>query len=338
MKFSVSIPKVKPQQFSDGQVGHLGSKIKSLLKQKDAVIIAHYYTDEHIQALALATGGIVSDSLEMAKFGQQHSASTLVVCGVYFMGQTAKLLSPNKQVLVPTEKATCSLDLGCPIESFKAFKDKHPERTVVVYANTSAEVKAEADWVVTSSIAVDVIKYLQSKGEKILWAPDQHLGRYIQQETQADMVLYDGSCIVHEEFQAQSLAQMTKQYPNALVLVHPESPLAVIRQGHFVGSTKQIIEFAKQSVSDTFIVASDQGMHFMMQQLMPKKTFIAAPTEGKSAECVACARCPWMQMNHLQNLHDCLESGQPEVTVDLNVQNRARRSLQRMVEFSSGLR
>ncbi|MGL5211621.1 MAG: quinolinate synthase, partial [Acinetobacter junii] len=192
-------PEVKQEKFA---------QIAAELKKRDAVLVAHYYCDPDVQELAELTGGCVSDSLEMARFGRDHAASTLVVAGVKFMGETAKILSPEKTILMPTLEATCSLDLGCPVDEFTAFCDQHPDHTVVVYANTSAAVKARADWVVTSSCAVEIIEHLDSLGEKIIWAPDQHLGRYIQKKTGADMLLWDGACIVHEEFRARGIAQM----------------------------------------------------------------------------------------------------------------------------------
>ena len=196
----------------------LSDDIESLLRDKNAVLVAHYYTDPLIQALAESSGGFIGDSLEMARYGRDVDADTVVVAGVRFMGETAKILSPEKRVLMPTLEATCSLDLGCPVDEFSAFCDQHPDRTVVVYANTSAAVKARADWVVTSSIALDVIDYLDRAGKKILWAPDQHLGRYIQRKTGADMLLWNGSCIVHEEFRAKGLQDMKAMYPDAAVL------------------------------------------------------------------------------------------------------------------------
>src|SRR5690606_754551 len=206
----------------------LKERIKQLLKEQDAVLVSHYYTDPLLQELAEETGGCVADSLEMARFGNRHPAKTLVVAGVRFMGETAKILNPEKRVFMPTLEATCSLDIGCPIDEFSRFCDQHPDRTVVVYANTSAAVKARADWIVTSSIAVDVIDYLDRSGSKILWAPDRHLGSYIQKKTGADMVLWDGACIVHEEFKARALQELMAFHPEAAVLVHPESPEAVV--------------------------------------------------------------------------------------------------------------
>src|SRR5690606_20401107 len=193
-----SAPQYTPEQETDYK-----ERIKALLKQHNAVLVAHYYTDPLIQALAEETGGCVSDSLEMARFGHDHPADTLVVAGVKFMGETAKILTPQKRVLMPTLEATCSLDLGCPIDEFSAFCDQHPDRTVVVYANTSAAVKARADWVVTSSIALDVAEHLAANGKKIIWAPDRHLGDYVRRESGADILMWDGACIVHEEFKAR---------------------------------------------------------------------------------------------------------------------------------------
>ena len=200
------LAKVEPDDtLSDEQRASYRDRIKALLRQRDAVLVAHYYTDPEIQSLAEETGGCVSDSLEMARFGKDHPASTLIVAGVKFMGETAKILSPEKRVFMPTLEATCSLDIGCPEDEFSAFCDQHPDRTVVVYANTSAAVKARADWVVTSSIAVELIEHLDSNGEKILWAPDKHLGGYVRDKSGADVLCWDGACIVHEEFKAKGL-------------------------------------------------------------------------------------------------------------------------------------
>lgn len=310
-------------------------RIKRLLKQEDAVLVAHYYTDPLLQELAEETGGCVSDSLEMARFGNQHPASTLVVAGVKFMGETAKILTPEKRVLMPTLEATCSLDLGCPIETFGPFCDEHPDHTVVVYANTSAAVKARADWVVTSSIALDVVDHLDAKGEKIIWAPDKHLGAYIQKETGADMLMWDSACIVHEEFKSKAIYDLKEIYPDAGVLVHPESPAAVIEIADAVGSTSQLIKAAQDLPHKMFIVATDRGIFYKMHQAAPHKTFIDAPTAGKGATCVSCAHCPWMAMNGLENLAECLEKGTNEVLVDPELGKKAMVPLQRMLNFAA---
>ncbi|MEE9492108.1 MAG: quinolinate synthase NadA [Gammaproteobacteria bacterium] len=320
--------------YAEGEREQLRDDIKRLFKEQDAVLVAHYYTDEEIQLLAEETGGYVSDSLDMARFGNEHPATTLVVAGVRFMGETAKILNPEKRVIMPTLDAECSLDLSCPIDSFSDFCDQHPDRTVVVYANTSAKVKARADWVVTSSIAVDVIIHLKEQNKKVLWAPDQHLGRYIQQKTGADMLLWQGTCIVHEAFKAAALANLKQQHPDAAVLVHPESPTDVIAQADVVGSTTQIIRAATELPNKTFIVATDNGIFYKMKQAAPGKTFIEAPTAGTSASCESCAHCPWMAMNSLRNLLQTLESGSNEIFVDEKVRLGALKSTQRMLDFS----
>ena len=328
------LSRVQPEpEISAARVTELQQRIKQQLIEKNAVLIAHYYTDPLIQALAEETGGVVSDSLEMARFGKTHSAQTLVVAGVKFMGETAKILTPEKRVLMPTLEATCSLDVGCPADDFAAFCDAHPDRTVVVYANTSAAVKARADWVVTSSIALEVVDYLDSLGQKILWAPDKYLGSYVQKQTGADMLLWDGACIVHEEFKAQGIADLKKVHPDAAVLVHPESPQSVIDIADAVGSTSQLIAAAASLPQSKMIVATDQGIFFKMQQAVPDKQLLVAPTGGSGATCRSCASCPWMGMNDLENLLAALEQGSNEVFVDADVAVEAMKSLGRMIEF-----
>ncbi|NYE60134.1 quinolinate synthase [Duganella sp. 1224] len=320
----------------------LKERIKRLLKEKQAVLVSHYYVDADLQDLAEETGGCVSDSLEMARFGRDHPAKTLVVAGVRFMGETAKILSPEKRILMPDLDATCSLDLGCPADEFAAFCDQHPDRTVVVYANTSAAVKARADWMVTSSIGLDIVKHLHQQGKKILWAPDKHLGSYIQKQTGADMLLWQGSCLVHDEFKGVELELLKAQYPQAKILVHPESPANVVALADVVGSTTQIINAAVESDCDTFIVATDNGILHKMRAAAPGKRFIEAPTAGNSATCKSCAHCPWMAMNGLQNLADVLEnmdnpaaSAANEIFVDPDIGKRAVTSITRMLDFAA---
>lgn len=328
----------RTSELSHDQVQQYHQDISELLKQRNAVIVAHYYTDPLVQALAEKTGGFIGDSLEMARFGRDVEAQTVVVAGVKFMGETAKILSPEKRVLMPTLDATCSLDLGCPVDEFSALCDAHPDRTVVVYANTSAAVKARADWVVTSSIALDVVEYLDRKGEKILWAPDQHLGGYVQKKTGADILLWNGSCIVHEEFRAKGLIEMKAMYPDAAVLVHPESPDAVVALADVVGSTTQLIKASQTLPNPQFIVATDRGIFYKMQQLSPKKSFIEAPTGGQGAQCRSCAHCPWMAMNDMQRIKAELESPQNEVFVPDELIKKAVLPLNRMLAFAEGQR
>ena len=332
------LDKAESKQLSPSQERALCDTIKESLQRENAVLIAHYYTPPIIQALAEETGGCVSDSLEMAKFGHDHPAETLVVAGVKFMGETAKILTPEKRVLMPTLEATCSLDLGCPIEDFSAFCDQHPERKVVVYANTSAAVKARADWVVTSSIALNVIEHLADQDEKIIWAPDRYLGDYVRRSTGADILMWDGACIVHEEFKARGLADLKRVYPDAAVLVHPESPASVIELADCVGSTTQIINAARDMDNRQFIVATDQGIFYKLQQLAPDKEFIIAPTAGEGADCRSCANCPWMAMNELEILAGVFDRTDNEILVDEAVAKQAMIPLRRMLDFSAQLK
>lgn len=326
------VPRVKPVTGTERAV--LVEQIKRLLKEQDAVLVAHYYTDADLQMLADETGGFVSDSLDMARFGHEHPASTLIVAGVRFMGETAKILNPEKRVLMPTLEAECSLDLSCPADTFARFCDANPERTVVVYANTSAEVKARADWVVTSSIAARVVSHLAARGEKIVWAPDKYLGDYVQKVTGADMLLWQGTCVVHEEFKARELVRLKEKHPDAAVLVHPESPADVIALADVVGSTTQLINAVHDRPENTFIIATDNGIFYKMRQAAPQKTLLEAPTGGVGATCRSCAHCPWMAMNTLRNLAETLESGRNEIHVDEAVRVKAVRSVQRMLDFA----
>lgn len=330
----------KPARLTQDEKQIYREKIKRLLKERNAVMVAHYYTDPEIQALAEETGGCVADSLEMARFGNQHSASTLLVAGVRFMGETAKILSPEKTILMPTLQAECSLDLGCPIDEFNRFCDQHPDRTVVVYANTSAAVKARADWVVTSSIAVELIEHLDSLGEKIIWAPDRHLGQYVTRQTGADILCWQGACIVHDEFKTQALQRMKALYPDAAVLVHPESPQAIVDLADAVGSTSQLIQAAKTLPNPQMIVATDRGIFYKMQQACPDKELLEAPTAGEGATCRTCAHCPWMAMNGLKAIADGLEHGgsQHEIHVDAALREGALISLNRMLTFAASLK
>ncbi len=308
-------------------------QLRDLLEDKNVSLIAHYYTNPAIQSLAEETGGIVSDSLEMARFGQRAESQVLIIAGVAFMGETAKIISPHKRILMPSADATCSLDIGCPANQFEAFCDDNPDRTVVVYANTSAAVKARADWVVTSRIAVEVIDFLDSRGEKILWAPDRYLGSYVQRETGADMLLWDGSCVVHEEFKVQGVLNMLNIYPNAAILVHPESPKGVVDLADFVGSTSQLISAAREMPNPQLIVATDRGILYKMQQAVPDKQLLMAPTAGNGATCISCGDCPWMAMNTMEGLLDCLTSEKNEVHVDPLIADKAMVALNRMLDF-----
>jgi quinolinate synthase len=329
------VPSHPDEALPAARAAALTVEIKHLLKQHNAVLVAHYYTDAAIQALAEATGGYVSDSLDMARFGHEHPAATLVVAGVRFMGETAKILNPEKRVLMPDLNATCSLDLGCPADQFNDFCDQHPDHTVVVYANTSAAVKARADWMVTSGSALDVVRYLDQRGEKILWAPDRYLGDYVRSQTGADMLLWNGACIVHEEFKGLELEALRAEHPDAKVLVHPESPPSVIAQADVVSSTSGLIAAVKSMDAEKFIVATDTGIFYKMQAAAPGKILIEAPTSGYGATCKSCAHCPWMAMNSLVALAGSLRTGTNEIRLPREIRDRARVPIKRLLDFAA---
>jgi len=328
------VPPTVVEALEPAEQAALIARIKRLLVERDATLVAHYYTSPDLQELAEATGGYVSDSLDMARFGTECRSSTLVVAGVRFMGETAKILNPEKRVLMPDLHAECSLDLGCPADEFTTFCDQHPDRTVVVYANTSAAVKARSHWVVTSGIALDLVRHLAERGEKLIWAPDRHLGAYIQRETGVDMLLWSAACVVHEAFKADGLRKLRAEHPDAKVLVHPESPLDVIAQADVVGSTMALVEAARNLPAKMFIVATDNGLFHKMKQVAPGKIFLEAPIAGKGATCVSCAHCPWMAMNGLRNLAEVLETGGNEIVIDEAVCERAALPIRRLLEFA----
>ena len=310
------------------------NSIKDALKENNATLVAHYYVSSDLQTLAEETGGIVSDSLEMARFGQNSDADTIIVAGVKFMGETAKILSPEKRVLVLDTEANCSLDLSCPIDEFSKFCNLNSDHVVVVYANTSAEVKARADWVVTSGSALKVVQKLHDEGKKVLWAPDKHLGHYVQSMTGVEMLMWDGACIVHEEFKAEGLKRLMEIHPEAGVLVHPESPKEVIALADIVGSTTQLINAAASRPENTFIVATDNGIFHKMKEAAPHKKFIEAPTMGEGADCESCAHCGWMAMNNLEKCLDTLNTGNNEILINNQIIDKAKNSIQRLLDFT----
>ena len=310
------------------------NSIKQALKDNNATLVAHYYVSADIQTLAEETGGIVSDSLEMARFGQNSDADTIIVAGVKFMGETAKILSPEKRVLVIDDQATCSLDLSCRSKDFSAYCAQNADHVVVVYANTSAEVKARADWVVTSGSALKVVKQLHNEGKKVLWAPDKHLGHYVQSKTGVEMLIWDGACVVHEEFKAEGLERLMQIHPDAGVLVHPESPKEVIALADVVGSTTQLIDAAASRPENTFIVATENGIFHKMREVAPNKKFIEAPTMGEGADCESCAHCGWMAMNSLEKCLDTLNTGKNEIHINSQILEKAQHSIHRLLEFT----
>ena len=310
-------------------------KIKTLLKNNDAKLIAHYYVDEIVQRLAEDTNGFVSDSLEMARYGSKQKESSLIVPGVKFMGETAKILNPDKKIRMIDIEATCSLDTGCDFENFQDFCTKNPDRDVVVYANTSAKVKSIADWVVTSSMAVSLVEHLTALGKKLIWAPDKYLGNYILDQTGADMLLWDGSCIVHEEYKTIELKNMLKRYPASDVLVHPESPRSIIQIADVVGSTTKLIEASKTSKKKYIIVATEKGIFYQMKKFSPNKIFLEAPTAGEGADCKSCGRCPWMNLNNANKLLDVFNSNKNEIQISQDIIAKAKRPIDRMVNFQA---
>ena len=303
---------------------NLFKSIAENLKLNNATLISHYYVDPLIQQITEETNGFIGDSLEMAKFGSKCQTENLIVCGVKFMAETAKILSPDKHIYVPTYESTCSLDLGCPAADLEIMKNKYPERVLVVYANTSAEVKAMADWVVTSSIAREIIEELHLNDQKILWAPDKYLGSYLQKETGADMLLWDSACVVHEEFKASGLRVLKKLHPDAGVLVHPESPSEVISMADAVGSTSYLIKASRDLDFNKFIVATDKSIFYKMTQLSPEKEFFEAPTGGSGSSCKSCAHCPWMGLNSLTNLEVCVKTLANEINLDEELIQQAK--------------
>ena len=308
------------------------SFVKKFLRENDAKLIAHYYVDAEIQKLAEDTDGCVADSLQMAKFGSQQKETNLIIAGVKFMGETAKILNPEKNIYVLDKEATCSLDESCKINEFQEFCNHYPDREVVVYANTSAEVKSISDWVVTSSIAIPLVENLASSGKKIIWAPDKYLGAYIEDQTGIDMKIWDGSCIVHEEYKTIELKKLKKQLGDCEVLVHPESPRSIIQLADVVGSTTKLINASKNSKSKNIIVATEKGIFYQMKKLSPDKNFYEAPTEGEGATCKSCGRCPWMNLNTYQKLINIFSSNN-ELLLDGEIIQKAKKSINRMIEF-----
>jgi len=306
--------------------------VKNLLKMNDAKLIAHYYVNSEIQKLAEDTGGCVADSLQMAKYGTQQKESNIIIAGVKFMGETAKILNPEKNIFVLDTDATCSLDESCDIESFQEFINLYPEREVVVYANTSAKVKAISDWVVTSSIAIPLVENLASQDKKIIWAPDKYLGSYIEDKTGIDMVVWDGACIVHEEYKTIELKNLITKLGDCEVLVHPESPRSVIQLADVVGSTTKLINASQNSKAKNIIVATDRGIFYQMKKLSPEKNFYEAPTEGEGATCKSCGRCPWMNMNTYEKLINIFNSDN-QILLDEDTIHFAKKSINRMIEF-----
>ncbi len=301
------------------------SKIQELKKSLNAVILAHYYQESEIQDVA----DFVGDSLALAQAAAKTKADVIVFCGVHFMAETAKILNPTKQVLLPDLKAGCSLSDRCPPTAFKAFKEKHPDAFVVSYVNSSAAVKAMSDVICTSSNAVKIVNRAP-KDRQILFAPDQHLGRHVMKQTGRDMVLWPGSCIVHEIFSEKKLVQLKVEHPDAEVVAHPECEQAVLRHADFIGSTKGILDYVVASPKQKFIVVTEAGIIHQMQLKAPGKTYIPAPPDNGCA----CNECPYMRLNTMEKLYRCMRDRTPELILPMELQTAARAPLERMLEWS----
>lgn len=305
----------------------LQEKIIALKKKKNAVLLAHYYQDKAIQEIA----DFVGDSLELSRKASQVDADIIVFAGVYFMAETAKIVNPNKKVLVPDIEAGCSLADGCPPDAFKAFLAKYPNHTVVTYINCSAEVKTLTDIVCTSSNAKKVIASIP-EDQPIVFAPDKNLGKYLIQETGRDMVLWDGSCIVHEAFSLKKLIDLYKKNPEAEIIAHPESESHILKVAHYIGSTSGMLNYVKNSSNSTFIVATEAGILHQMQQDNPEKTLLPAPSEEDNT--CACSECAFMKVNTLEKVYNCLVNENPEVHLDQQIIEKAAFPIQKMLALN----
>lgn len=302
-------------------------QINILRKEKNAIILAHYYQEADIQDIA----DFVGDSLALAQWAATTSADMIVLCGVHFMGETAKILSPTKKVVIPDIKASCSLAESCPADEFKKFINNHPDHTVVSYVNTTAAVKALTDIVVTSTNAKQIIESLP-EDEKIIFGPDKNLGDYINKQTGRNMLLWDGACHVHEQFSLEKILQLKKENPDAEILAHPECRKYILEIADHVGSTSSILKYATSSANQKFIVATEAGILHQMKIENPDKNFIPAPPEDSTC---ACNDCFYMKMNTLEKLYSCLKNETPEITVEEGLRAKSVKSIERMLEISA---
>ena len=308
---------------------NIKEEIRRMCQEKNAVIMAHYYTDGEIQDIA----DFVGDSLALAQKAATTNADIIVMCGVHFMGETSKILCPDKKVLVPDLEATCSLAESCPADKFAEFVAQYPDHTVISYVNTTAATKAVTDIVVTSSNAREIVESLP-QDTPIIFGPDRNLGGYINSITGRNMLLWDGACHVHEKFSVEKIIELKNQYPNAKVLVHPECKGAVVKLADKVGSTAALLKYSINDSSDIFIVATESGILHEMQKACPEKTFIPAPPSDSTC---ACNECSYMKLVTMQKLYDCLKNEAPEIHVDAEVAEKAIVSINRMLEISEKL-
>ena len=307
-------------------MNNIVEEIKKLKYEKNAIILGHYYQRPEIQEIS----DFIGDSLALAQWAAETTADVIVMCGVNFMGETAKILCPDKTVLIPDIEAGCSLADSCPADSFSKFIKEHPGHTVISYVNTSAAVKAVTDVVVTSTNARKIVESFP-QDEKIIFGPDRNLGAYINSVTGRNMLLWEGACHVHERFSVEKIIELKKQYPNALILAHPECKGALLNLADYVGSTAALLKLAINSNCNTFIVATESGILHEMQKKCPNKTFIAAPPSDSTC---ACNECNFMRMNTLEKLYNCLLNETPEVHVDSEIAKRAIKPILRMLELS----
>lgn len=298
-------------------------EITRLKKEKNAVILAHYYQEDAIQDIADYLG----DSLYLAKMAKEAKADIIVFAGVHFMAETAKIINPQKKVLLPDLKAGCSLADSCPPTDFAAFKQQYPDAVVVTYINCSAEIKALSDIVCTSTNAVDVINSIP-KEKQIIFAPDKNLGRYLIKQTGREMILWDGACIVHEAFSFNKIVALAKENPTAKFIAHPESESQVLDIAHYIGSTSGLLNFVQKDSCDTFIVATEAGILHEMQKRCPSKQFIPAPVEDDTC---ACSECAFMKLNTMEKLYRCLKDETPEIKLDQQLMEDARLPIERML-------
>ena len=305
----------------------LAQEIIRLKKEKNAVILAHYYQDENIQEVA----DFIGDSLELAKKAQNTDADIIVFAGVHFMAETAKILNPEKKVVLPDWNAGCSLADGCPPKDFKLFKEQHPDHVVVTYINCSAEIKAMSDLVCTSANAKKIIGSIPAE-QKIIFAPDENLGKYLQQETKRELVLWKGSCVVHEAFSLDKLIEIYNKNPTAKIAAHPESESHILKAAHYIGSTSGIINFIKTDPASVFIVATEAGILHELAKAVPDKTLIPAPTTEDNS--CACSECAFMKMNTLEKLYLCLKNESPEMLITEELRIEALKPIKRMLELS----
>lgn len=304
----------------------LFEEIKKLKKEKNAILLAHYYQNNDIQDIA----DYIGDSLGLAQQAEKTNADVILFAGVHFMAETAKILNPTKKVLIPDLKAGCSLADSCPPQRFKEFKEQHPDHIVITYINCTAEIKALSDIICTSSNAVKIVESLP-KDQKIIFAPDKNLGAYINKKTGRNMVLWDGSCMVHEIFSLEKLIKLKVQHPNAKIIAHPECEAAILEHADFIGSTTALLNYSKKSNDKEFIVLTETGILHQMQKSSPTKTFIPAPPNNSCA----CNDCPYMKLNTLEKIYIALKHEQPELLMDEHLIEKAKKPIQRMLELSA---